>query len=156
MPRRTLTALALPLVAALALAAGGTKDAWPVYRGGPTQTGVTPSAVPEKLGVLWTFKTDDALEGAVAVGTVFLGALDEHLYALDLAGGKRKWKYKAGPFKAPPSVRDGRVYAGDLDGKLHCLDAAKGTKRWVYETGTEAELGGANFSGDVVLFASHD
>jgi len=158
MPRRTLTALALPLVGALAFAAGGPKGAWPVYRGGPTQTGVTAATVPDKLAVLWSFKTEDALEGAVAVdgGTVFLAALDEHLYALDLASGKRRWKYKGGPFKAPPAVQGGRVYAGDLDGKLHCVDAAKGTKRWVYETGTEAELGGANFAGDTVLFASHD
>jgi outer membrane protein assembly factor BamB len=80
--------------------------------------------------------------------------MDEHLYAVDLATGKAKWKYKAGPFKSAPAVRDGFVYAGDLDGYLHCVDAVKGSKKWVFDTGSE--VGGINFHGTDILFASHD
>ena len=52
--------------------------------------------------------------------------------------GKEKWKYKAGPIKAPPSVHDGAVYVGDTDGMFHCVDAASGKKRWTFKT--EAEI----------------
>jgi outer membrane protein assembly factor BamB len=129
---------------------------WPVFRGSAEQAGVASSRVPDRLDVLWTFKTEDSIEGAVAVsdGVVYAASLDEHLYAVNLADGKQKWKYKAGPFKAPPAIRGERVYAGDLDGALHCVDRAKGTKVWAFETG--AELGGANFHGSDVLVASHD
>ena len=132
------------------------KEDWLQFRGNAEQTGVAASKVPDKLTVLWTFKIEDSFENAVAVarGIVYAGAMDEHLYAIDLASGKQKWKYKAGPFKSAPAVRDGCVYAGDLDGFLHCIDAVKGTKRWSFETG--GEVGGINFHGTEPLFASHD
>jgi outer membrane protein assembly factor BamB len=132
------------------------KDAWTVFRGDGPQTGVSASKLPAKLAVLWTFKTEDSIEGAVAVrgGVVYVGSMDEHLYAVDFATGKRKWKYKGGPFKASPAMRDGVVYAGDLDGVLHAVGAARGEKRWTFETG--AELSAVNFFGNEILFASHD
>jgi outer membrane protein assembly factor BamB len=144
--------LVLPL---LCLAAPADND-WRLFRGNPEQTGVSAAKLPAGLETLWTFKTDDAIEEAVAVagGVVYAGSMDEHLYAIDLNKGARKWKYKAAPFKAAPAVRDGRVYIGDLDGNLHCIDAVKGTRKWAFETG--AQLGGANFYRDDVLVGSHD
>jgi outer membrane protein assembly factor BamB len=129
---------------------------WPLFRGNPEQTGVTRAPLPAKLQTLWTFKAEDAFENAVSVvgGVVYAASMDEHLYALNLAKGTLKWKYKAAPFKAPTAVRDGCVYVGDLDGNFHCVDAARGTKKWTFETG--GEIGGANFTRDDILFASHD
>jgi outer membrane protein assembly factor BamB len=149
--RLTFAFLGLPLAVYAA-----DKAAWPLFRGNPEQTGVAQSKLPDKLEVLWTFKTEDSIEGAVAVadGVVYVGSMDEHLYAVDLAKGKQRWKQKLAPFKAPPAVRDGLVYVGDIDGKLHCFDGAKGAKKWSFETG--AEVGGANFHKDTILFASHD
>lgn len=131
---------------------------WPLFRRTPEQAGVTKDTVPDKLEVLWQFKTEDSIEGAVAVAgdVVYAASMDEYLYAINLTSGKEKWKYKAGPFKAPPAIRDGLVYAGDLDGKLHCIDAGKGTKKWIFDTESGTELGGANFHGSDVLFGSHD
>ena len=133
----------------------GKRD-WLQFRGNPEQTGVAATQLPEKLDILWTFPIQDSFENAVAVadGVVYAGAMDEYLYAVDLATGKQKWKYKAGPFKSAPAVRGGFVYAGDLDGNFHCIDAARGSKRWAFETGTE--IGGINFHGTDILFASHD
>src|SRR5215831_259562 len=90
------------------------KGDWTLFRGNALQTGVSAEKLPDKLAELWTFQTKDGIEGAPAVkgGVVYLASLDEHLYALDLSTGKEKWKYKGGPFKASPSVRDGRVYVG--------------------------------------------
>jgi outer membrane protein assembly factor BamB len=149
----------LGLVLALtALCAPATprQEGWPLFRGNPEQNGVAQGKLPETLTVLWTFKAEDSFETAVAVAgqVVYAGSMDEHFYAIDLASGKQRWKYKGGPFKAPPAVRDGRVYVGDLDGYLHCVDAAKGEKKWTFEAG--GEIGGVNFHKDDILFASHD
>jgi outer membrane protein assembly factor BamB len=141
----------LPVSAALAAAD------WPLFRGNPLQTGVATATLPDQLAVRWKFEAKDAVEGAAAIAdeTVYVGAADELLYALDLQSGRQKWAYKAGPFKAPPSVHKGAVYVGDQDGIFHCVDAATGAKRWSFETGSEIS-GGANFAGDTILFGSGD
>jgi outer membrane protein assembly factor BamB len=130
---------------------------WPLFRGNPLQTGVTAQKLPDKLEILWKFETKDTIEGtaAIANGTVYVGSLDENLYALDLKSGQQKWKYKAAPIKAPASFHDGSVYVGDVDGVFHRVDAAKGEKIWTFKTDGEISSG-ANFSGTSVLFGSAD
>src|SRR5438093_331193 len=129
---------------------GQTKPAadWPVFRGNALQTGVSSGTLPEQLAVRWTFQAKDSIEGTAAIvaDTVFIGSMDEHLYALDLANGKPKWSYKAGPIKAPPSIRAGKLYVGDLDGNFHCLDAASGKKLWSFDMMAEISAG-ASFAG---------
>jgi len=133
------------------------KDAWPVFHGNATQTGVAASNLPEQLEIVWQFKAKDSIEGAAAIqdGVAYVASLDENLYALDLANGKLKWTYQAGPVKASPSVNQGLVYVGNVDGMFHCVDAVTGQKRWTYETGAEI-TSGANFTHDGVLFGSGD
>jgi outer membrane protein assembly factor BamB len=124
---------------------------------------VAEGALPARLAVLWKYRAGDAIDAAVAVegGVVYVGSADTYLHAVDLAKGRRKWRYRTGkdddsaaPIKAAPAVRGGEVFVGDQDGKLHCVDAAKGKRRWVFEAG--AEVGGINFHGQEVLFTSHD
>src|SRR5262249_47053046 len=122
-----------PALAALLLGLASQAPAdWPLFRGNAQQTGVASAALPGKLDVLWKFQAKDAAEDtpAIAGDTVFVGAeVDgESLYALDLASGKEKWRYKAGAVRAPVAVHDGKVYAGNLDGLFHCVDAATGKK----------------------------
>jgi outer membrane protein assembly factor BamB len=120
-------------------------------------TGTVGTALPDPLVELWRFETQDSIEGSPAIvgDTAYVASMDQHLYALDLATGKEKWKYKAGPFKAAPSVQGDAIYVGDSDGVFHCVDAKTGTKRWTLTT--EAEItSGANFAGDKVLFGSYD
>jgi outer membrane protein assembly factor BamB len=138
---------------------------WPLFRGNALQTGVASSPLPEELDIRWKFKAKDGIESAAAIvnGVVYVGSLDEHLYALDLATGQLKWTYqtdpakgtKVGPIRASPSVRDGLVYVGDADGIFHCVEAATGTKRWTFDTGAEI-TSSANFAGDTILFGSSD
>jgi len=128
---------------------------WPRFRGTPGQTGAAKGPLPDKLEVVWQYRAEDAFEGAAAIadGVVYAGSMDEHLHAVDLKTGKAKWKYKGGPFKAPPSVKGGLVFIGDLDGDLHQVDTAgKGKK--LFTAGSE--VGGANFDGDLLLAPSHD
>src|SRR5947209_2483007 len=134
---------------------------WPLFRGDPLQTGVAADPLPDRLALRWQMPTGSGqtgrIDGAAAIvnGTVYVGSFDEFLYALDLATGKPRWKYKAGAVGSPPSVHEGTVYVGNADGIFHCVDAATGTKRWSFETGAEINTG-ANFAGDKVLFGSHD
>jgi outer membrane protein assembly factor BamB len=128
---------------------------WPLFRGNPLQNGVASSNLPAKLAVRWKFKTKDSVEAAVAIanGVVYVGSFDEHLYALDLANGKEKWKVKIGPIRAAPSYKDGSVYVGTEDGLFFRLEAATGKEVWKFDTDAEI-TSAANFVGDRVLFGS--
>src|SRR5436309_1661297 len=88
--------LVLALVPCRALA-----EDWPLFRGNALQTGVASSPLPEELEIRWKFKAKDGIEGAAAIvnGVVYVGSLDEHLYALDLATGQLKWTYQTDPAK---------------------------------------------------------
>jgi outer membrane protein assembly factor BamB len=130
-PALLLLALAVPF-AAPALGAD-----WPLVRGNPALTGVADEALPGDLAPVWTFEAGDAIEGTAAIGggTVFVGSLDGHLYALDLATGALRWKIAAGAeVKSSPSLKDGVVYFGDESGKLHAVEASTGKPRWTFQT----------------------
>ncbi|MDB5311476.1 MAG: afsK 3 [Gemmataceae bacterium] len=130
---------------------------WPLFRGNPLMSGVGQGKLPDQLQERWAFKTGDAVEGApvVAGGVVYAGSVDKHLYAIDLASGKQKWKTRLGPIKASPSVKGDKVFVGDLDGKFYCLTAADGKAVWTFEMGGEI-TSGCNFHGDNILIGSHD
>lgn len=130
---------------------------WPSFRGDAAQIGVRKEAAEGKLEELWKFRTKQSIDGAPAIvgGVVYVGSYDEHLYAIDLKTGMEKWKTKLGPIKSSPSVNGKRVYAGDVDGNLHCLDIETGKAIWKFEAQGEI-TGGANFSGDKIIFGAHD
>ena len=101
---------------------------WPLFRGNAAQIGIVPTPLPENMDILWQFATKDTIESAPAIvgDTVFVASMDEHVYAVALADGKEKWRFKpekSAPFKASPGVHGGAVYVGDTEGIFYCLDA---------------------------------
>src|ERR1044071_686132 len=56
---------------------------WPMFRGNPALTGVAAGVLPDKLSLLWTFKTGGAGESspALAGGRGFLGSRGNLVYA---------------------------------------------------------------------------
>ena len=132
---------------------------WPVFRGNAEATGVATSALPERLELLWKREYEDgAFDSTAAIvdGTVYVGCLDGHFYAVDLKTGDEKWKFKTDlGFRAPPAVRDGVVYVGDEDGRFFAIDAATGELKWSHETLAEIDAG-ANFYGETVVIGSQD
>jgi eukaryotic-like serine/threonine-protein kinase len=147
----------LPVALIIALSSTDIRADWPVFRGDALMSGVGTAKLPDQLEEKWTFKTGNAIESAPAVvnGTVYVASLDKHLYAVELATGKQKWKVKLGAMRASPSVKGDRVYVGNLDGMFYCLKTADGSKVWEFETGGEI-TSGCNFHGDNVLIGSHD
>jgi outer membrane protein assembly factor BamB len=151
--------LSRPILFLLTLLCAGTALAadWPVFRGNALETGVAPAPLPDPLSVIWTFKAKDAFEGTAAIqgDTVYVGSMDEHVYALALADGKVRWVCKTGSMKVPAAVKAGRVYAGDIEGVLYAIDARSGHIDWKFEAGAEI-TSGVNFKGDTLLFGSAD
>jgi len=140
-------------------------EAVAVFRGDAGLTGVVrlPVELPEKLRRIWTLRTQGPVHSSpvVAEGLVFVGSLDEHVYALDLVTGVQRWAFPAaGGIEAAPLVYEGVVYIGALDGTFYALDARTGQQRWTYKAGGKI-AGAANFvvqpTGTIeILFGSHD
>jgi outer membrane protein assembly factor BamB len=121
---------------------------WPMFRGNPALTGVASGILPDKLSLLWSFKTGGPVKSSAAIvgGRVFIGSGDNHVYALDLASGKRTWTATTkGPVESSPLFLDGKVFFGSTDASLYAVEAATGRQLWKYETGDKilrrAELG---------------
>ena len=72
----------------------------------------------------------------VTGGVVYVGSLDNHLYALDAATGDLLWRYETGNgVYSSPGIDSGVVYVGSLDNYLYALEAATGDLLWRYKTG---------------------
>ncbi|HUQ83154.1 MAG TPA: PQQ-binding-like beta-propeller repeat protein, partial [Gemmatimonadaceae bacterium] len=92
---------------------------------------------------------------AVVNGTVYEGARDGWIYAIDAATGNERWRYdhKISWINTSPAVLDGVVYDGSSDGQfVQALDAASGKELWRTTTGTTwsspAVAGDVIYSGD--------
>lgn len=91
--------------------------------------------------VLGQVKTDYSVYAPVSVanGTAYVGSMDQHLYAIDIATFTVKWKFQGSSVMNSGSAvsQDGtRVYAMDYHGILYCLDAKSGNEVWHASTGT--------------------
>jgi eukaryotic-like serine/threonine-protein kinase len=121
---------------------------WPMFRGGQGLIGSVQETLPEKLKLLWKFKTKGAVKSSPAIvgGKIFVGSSDANLYALNIKDGKKIWSYKTSSgIEAAPCVIQGVVYAGSLDGFLYAVNANSGSLKWKYQTGGEIP-GGANWT----------
>ena len=131
---------------------------WVSFRGNPQLTGVAAGDFPDNPQLLWTFEAGEGIEStaAIAAGTVYAGALDGNLYAINLESGSLKWKYSASDeIKSSPAVFRKTVYFGDEMGVFHAVDAETGQQRWIFQT-DGGIISSANFAGDSVLFGSYD
>lgn len=144
-------------------AARGSRPAtdWPAFHGGGTLAGVAPSGPRPPLHLVWTYRAAGAIEGSpvVAGGVVFVGDSGDTggtLYAIDLAGGQKRWTYAAEHgFVTAPLVLNGRVFIGDDRGVFHAVDAATGARAWTLQTGAEIHSS-ANVVKGKVVFGSYD
>ena len=142
----------------LLLASHATLGNWTSFRGDPQLTGVADSELPENPQLLWTFQAGDMIESTAAVvnGTVYIGALDGVLYAIDAQTGEKRWTYQTNSsIKASLAIHDGVAYFGDGDGVFHAVDINTHEMKWQFRTEGEI-ISSANFADDRVLFGSYD
>lgn len=122
-------------------------DDWPMFRGGPALAGIAGGSLPERLELLWTFKTAGPVKSSAAIvqDRVFIGSDDGNVYALGLADGKKVWTFKTGgAVESSPLVLEGKVFVGSSDAFLYALEAGTGKLVWKYETGDKL-LGAPNW-----------
>jgi outer membrane protein assembly factor BamB len=64
-------------------------------------------------------------------GTIYIGCVDERLYAFDPGSGDIKWSVATGGFvsSSPAIAADGTVYFGSSSGRLHAV-TRDGVERW--------------------------
>jgi len=126
--------------------AATTGEDWPMFRGGPALAGVAGGKLPDRLELVWTFKTAASVKSSAAIvqDRVFIGSDDGNVYALALADGKKVWAFKTGGgVESSPLVMEGKVFVGSGDGFVYALEAATGKLAWKYETGDKV-LGAPN------------
>ena len=79
--------------------------------------------------LLWTYpSTPNSSSPAVANGVVYIGSLDDNVYALNASTGAELWSYATGlPIVcASPAVANGVVYVGSLDGRVYAFGLPRG------------------------------
>jgi polyvinyl alcohol dehydrogenase (cytochrome) len=99
--------------------------------------GLSEAQVPE-LKLKWAMAYPAAIRArsqpAIGWGAVFVGSQDGTVYALDLATGCTKWRFRASAEVRTGVVADartGRLYFGDVLARAYALDAMTGKLVWM-------------------------
>jgi hypothetical protein len=105
----------------------------------PVTPPTSPSEPANKPGaVLWEFEMgSEARSPAIGSdGTVYVGSLDNKLYAINGKTGVKLWEFETGnSVSSSPAIgSDGTVYVGSGDKKLYALSGKTGVKLWEFET----------------------
>src|SRR5262249_8941766 len=78
----------------------------------------------------------------VVYGTVYIGAADKKLYALDAATGRQRWAFATQDWIVSAVAYAGdRVIVASQDSRLHVVGAETGRRRLLYETGGGGQMG---------------
>lgn len=119
---------------------------WPIFRGNPALTGVTPGTLNLPLSLVWEFQAQDEIRSSPVIGhnRVFIGDIAGTVYALDRKTGKPVWTFATGAaIEAPPLLVQDRIVIGAMNGTLYALNVANGEALWQYRTGDRI-MGSAN------------
>ncbi len=91
----------------------------------------------QEIKPLWTFQCEDEIRGTPICdgGTVYVGAYDSNLYAIQVSDGTFRWKYPtAGGIVSQPLVHEGAVVFGSEDKTLYAVSARTGNLVWTYHS----------------------
>lgn len=88
----------------------------------------------------------------VAGDTVYIGAGDGGLHAVDAASGQRRWRFDTrGRLRNAVAVAGGKVYVGSADHFVYALDAQSGRELWRSDTGAEVDAAPVVHAGRVLV-----
>jgi outer membrane protein assembly factor BamB len=81
-------------------------------------------------------------------GTAYFGSDDHYVYAVNLADGRQRWKFKTGSrVTSSPAVYRGYVYFTSFDGNFYAVDANSGELRWKFASEGERRFVGRHLHG---------
>ncbi|MFL7792942.1 MAG: PQQ-binding-like beta-propeller repeat protein [Anaerolineae bacterium] len=86
---------------------------------------------------LWRFACEDEVRSSPAVygDTLYIGAYDNNLYAINAKDGKFLWKYATEEgIASSPCVHEGRVFVGSSDKLLYAVSGDTGRILWTCPT----------------------
>jgi len=109
--------------------------------------------------VEWTYETGPIVKSSptVADGTVFVGSVDNSVYALDAANGGVQWTYKTGEsVNSSPTVAGGTVFVGSEDNSVYALDAGSGEVEWAFTQPSGSVNSSPTVVGGTVYVGSRD
>ena len=94
-------------------------------------------ALNQKGEIIWKFNCGSSFFTIVTGdnGTVYVGSITGHIYAVDAATGRQKWNFRTGGMMTGGvALKDDRVYVNSWDQKIYCL-STNGEKLWDFLTG---------------------
>jgi outer membrane protein assembly factor BamB len=83
--------------------------------------------------ILWRFPVASESSTLYEDGTLYFGAWNHRLYALDVRGPRPRvrWTYEAsGELNTAPAYANGTIYIGGDDGRVYAVAAKTGRLRW--------------------------
>lgn len=102
----------------------------------------------------WVFEVDENIRGGPTVvdNTVFFGADNSVLYAVDALTGERNWRFSTtGEIgNSSPAVVGDTVFVGSKVGKLYAVETETGEQQWSFEPTSAARDARFNTSPTVV------
>lgn len=151
-------AAAPPLASPDRVAAGETPP-WPMFRHDPQRTGRSLFVGPQHASVAWTYLIGSEVNSSPTVGsdgTIYIGAEDGRLYAID-PNGSLVWSLATGGgiYSSPALAGDGTVYVGSRDHNLYAVHP-DGTPRWTFPTGGEVNSSPAIAADGTIYVGSYD
>lgn len=98
----------------------------------------------------------DSSPAVGADGTIYIGCVDNHLYALSPANGDTKWRFNARGFVTSSAAiaADGTIYVGSSAGRLFAINPQDGTERWSFATGDVIDSSPAIGADGTIYFGS--
>jgi outer membrane protein assembly factor BamB len=97
-----------------------------------TTAAISPS---NSIKPIWTFKCEDEIRGTATFdnGTLYIGAYDNNLYALNATSGEFLWKHATeGGVVSKPAIFDRNIFFGSEDHRLYVLSPRSGSIVWTY------------------------
>ncbi len=137
------------------------QNSWPMFQHDPSHTGYLLSDVTAANQSQWQFKTQNQIWGApvIAYGAVFVGSLDDNVYAVNSSTGNKIWNYATGApgdvIESSPAVDNSVVYVGSSNGNIYALNASTGSEIWSYQTGEAIDSSPTVASG-IIYVGSYD
>src|SRR5262249_27783345 len=109
---------------------------------------------------VWTATTGNRIQDtrAIANGTVYVGSLDNRVYAFRAGDGVEVWRKNLGAaVTGSPSAANGVVYAAATNGVVHELNAGTGADVTTpFETGSAIDLSSPTVANGVVYIGNSD